>query len=254
MTDKIRLGIVFGGRSGEHEVSLMSAASVINAVDKKKYEVICIGITKEGEWLLFEGEPEDIENGCWEKQAREMLKGDSQKFGLDIMGPFGLKARADIVFPVLHGPYGEDGTIQGLFEMADIPYVGAGVLGSSAAMDKACSKIIFEQVNLPICKYKVILRSDIKKDREKTVSIIEEKFQYPVFVKPANLGSSVGITKAHHRDEFEDALLEACRHDRKIIIEEFVNCREIESSVIGNDDLLAAAVGETISSKVFYDY
>jgi len=254
MSDKIRLGIIFGGKSGEHEVSLMSAASVINAVDKSKYQVVCIGITKEGEWLLFEGASEDIENGRWEEQAKEMLKNDPKKYRFNIIGSFGLKTRVDIAFPVLHGPFGEDGTIQGLFEMADIPYVGAGVLGSSAAMDKACSKIIFEQVNLPICKYKVILRSNFEKNREDTISLIEKEFQYPMFVKPSNLGSSVGITKAHHRKELIDALLEACRHDRKILIEEFVNCREIETSVIGNDDLRAAAVGEIIPSKEFYDY
>lgn len=254
MSGKIRLGIIFGGKSGEHEVSLMSAASVINAVDKEKYQVICIGITKEGEWLLYEGTPEDIESGEWEKQARKMLKKDPQRYGFNILGQNGLKDRLDIVFPVLHGPYGEDGTIQGLFEMADIPYVGAGVLGSSAAMDKVCSKLIFKQVNLPICKHTTVLRKDFEENPKETLSLIDKEFEYPVFVKPANLGSSVGITKAHHLRELEKAIIEACKYDRKILIEASVNCREIETSVIGNDCPQAAAVGEIIPSREFYDY
>ncbi len=254
MADKIRLGIIFGGKSGEHEVSLMSAASVINAVDKEKYQITCIGITKEGEWLLYEGVPEDIENGQWEKQARKSLMENPEKYRFNLLGEHGLKDRVDIVFPVLHGPYGEDGTIQGLFEMVDIPYAGAGVLGSSAAMDKVCSKRIFEQVNLPICKHIIVYRKDFQKNPEETLSIIETEFQYPVFVKPANLGSSVGINKAHHQRELKEALIEACRYDRKILIEAYVNCREIETSVIGNDWPQAAAVGEIIPSREFYDY
>lgn len=255
MSKKTRLGIVFGGKSGEYEISLMSTASVIRAVNKDKYDIVCIGITKEGEWLLYEGSPENIENGSWEAEARECLSRYPEKYALSVLGTGPcLKDMVDIVFPVLHGPYGEDGTIQGLFEMADMPYVGCGVLGSSAAMDKACSKVLFEKENLPICGYKVILRRDFLNEQDRIIREIQEAFQYAIFVKPANLGSSVGISKAHNREELIEALKEACKYDRKIIIEEFVNCREIETGVIGNDSPEAAAVGEIIPSKEFYDY
>lgn len=255
MTNKIKLGIIFGGRSGEHEISLMSAASVIRAIDKQKYDILCIGITKQGQWLIYEGPTEDIENGKWEETAKDLYFENPEQYALSVIGSSNaLKDKVDVVFPVLHGPFGEDGTIQGLFEMADIPYVGSRVLGSVVAMDKACSKVLFEKENLPICEYKVVYKKDFEKNFEKTIAEIERDFQYPMFIKPANLGSSVGISKAHDQEELIKGLSDACGYDRKIIIEEFINCREIETGVIGNDDPEAAAVGEIIPSKEFYDY
>lgn len=254
MSVKKKVGIIFGGKSGEHDVSLMSAASVINAIDKEKYDTILIGITKKGEWLSYEGSTKNIEDGKWEEVARKLLHNNPEKYSLSIVGTHGLKEKVDIVFPILHGPFGEDGTIQGLLEIADIPYVGAGVFGSALAMDKAYSKMIFEKENLPICDYKTIYRKDIKQNIKGIIIKIEEGMGYPLFVKPANLGSSVGISKAHDSSELEDALIEACKYDRKIVIEEYVPCREIEVGVIGNDEPIASAVGEIISSKEFYDY
>lgn len=255
MSNKIKLGIIFGGRSGEHEVSLMSATSVIKAIDQSKYEVICIGITKEGEWLFYEGNAEDIENGKWEAKAKKDLEQDPLKYKFSIVGKDkSLKSMVDIVFPVLHGPYGEDGTIQGLLEIADIPYIGAGVLASSCAMDKAISKVIFIQENLPVCKYQIVSRKAFLDNKNHIIKEIEDTFDYPIFVKPANLGSSVGISKAHNQEELKKALLEAGQHDRKIVLEAFINGKEIETGVIGNDQPEVAAVGEIISSKEFYDY
>lgn len=255
MRKKVRLGIIFGGKSGEHEVSLMSAASVIGAVDKEKYEPVLIGITKKGKWLLYDGPAEKIENGQWEEIAENALKENPKKYELTVLGSTSsLKDRMDIVFPVLHGPFGEDGTIQGLFEMADIPYVGCGVTGSAAAMDKALSKAIFQKEKLPICKYKVVLESDISYDIEGISAETEKELGFPVFVKPANLGSSVGITKAADREQLVFGISEALKYDRKIVIEEFIDCREIETGIIGNGNPQAAAVGEIIPSNDFYDY
>lgn len=255
MANKIKLGIIFGGRSGEHEVSLMSAASVIRAVDQEKYDIVCIGITKQGQWMIYDGPIESIENGQWEKIAQDLYRQRPDLYTINLIGDgSALRDKVDIVFPVLHGPYGEDGTIQGLFEMVDVPYVGADVLGSVTAMDKACSKILFEKEKLPICNYSVVYRKDFDKNFQTIIEDIERAFNYPVFIKPANLGSSVGISKARNQNELAEALLEASQYDRKIIIEEFINCREIETGVIGNDDPKVAAVGEIIPSKEFYDY
>ena len=250
MTKKIKLGIIFGGKSLEHEVSLLSAASVIRATDKEKYEIIKIGITKEGKWLLSKSTPENIENGSWEKEALNNPKSNIAVLETNKS----LKDYVDVVFPVLHGPYGEDGTIQGLFEMVNIPYVGGSVIGTSTSMDKIISKKIFNEENIPVCKYIVVMRKDILYDSRGILKTIEEKIQYPMFVKPANLGSSVGISKAHNKEELEEALKEAMKHDRKILIEEYINCREIEIAVIGNDEPKVSAVGEVIAGKEFYDY
>lgn len=255
MENKIKLGIIFGGRSGEHEISLMSAATVIRSVDKEKYDILCIGITKQGKWMIYEGNCENIENGQWEEIAQKLYNQNPNQYSFSVIGTHNpLKDKVDVVFPVLHGPYGEDGTIQGLLEMADIPYVGSGVLGSIAAMDKGCARILFEKAKLPICDYTVILRKDFEQNPKKIISMIEKDFKYPIFIKPANLGSSVGISKAHNQKELSEGLLNASRYDRKIIIEEFINCREIETGVIGNDNPKVAAVGEIIPSKEFYDY
>jgi len=254
MSEKLNVAVVFGGKSGEHEVSLMSATNVINAMDKDKYNIFMIGITRQGKWMAYRGDVSKIIDSSWEKEAEEL---DREKT-LDIMFyrffKDGAGEKIDVVFPVLHGPNGEDGTIQGLFEMLDIPYVGCGVAASALGMDKAFSKQLFRDAGLNVGEYTVILKRDIEKDINSVVKQAEDKFKYPVFIKPANMGSSVGITKAHNRDELEAGLKEACKHDRKIIIEENINCREVECSVLGNNDPDASVLGEIIPSHEFYDY
>ena len=254
MSEKLNVAVVFGGKSGEHEVSLMSATNVINAMDKDKYNIFMIGITRQGKWMAYRGDASKIIDSSWEKEAEEL---DREKT-LDIMFyrffKDGAGEKIDVVFPVLHGPNGEDGTIQGLFEMLDIPYVGCGVAASALGMDKAFSKQLFRDAGLNVGEYTVILKRDIEKDINSVVKLAEDKFKYPVFIKPANMGSSVGITKAHNRDELEAGLKEACKYDRKIIIEENINCREVECSVLGNNDPDASVLGEIIPSHEFYDY
>jgi D-alanine-D-alanine ligase len=287
---KIRVGILFGGRSGEHEVSLLSAASVFNAIDKDKYEVVPIGITKEGRWVtaadaerLLHGKFEDhkhLRAGDPEATpgAAVLARGESvvvppepQRHGS--ITPFetdasvhALTRRAadraidvDVIFPVLHGTFGEDGTIQGLLELADMPYVGAGVLGSAAGMDKDIMKALFRAEGLPIVKHVTLLRSEWETNSKKVQKLVESKLKYPVFVKPANLGSSVGISKAHDRKELGPAIEEAAKFDRKIVIEQGVGgrkqkAREIECSVLGNDKPEASLPGEIVPSTEFYDY
>ena len=287
---KIRVGILFGGRSGEHEISLLSAASVFNAIDKNKYEVVPIGITKEGRWVtaadaerLLRGKFEDhkhLRAGDPEATpgAAVLAKGEAvvvppepQKHGS--LTPFETDASAhaltrratdraidvDVIFPVLHGTFGEDGTIQGLLELADLPYVGAGVLGSAAGMDKDIMKALFRAAALPIVKHVTLLRSEWETKAKKVEKFVESKLKYPVFVKPANLGSSVGISKAHDRKELGPAIEEAAKFDRKIVIEQGVGgrkqkAREIECSVLGNDNAEASLPGEIVPSTEFYDY
>jgi D-alanine-D-alanine ligase len=283
---KIRVGILFGGRSGEHEVSLLSAASVLNAIDKTKYEVVPIGITKDGRWLTPE-HAERLLKG--ERQATHLRAGDPEATpGAAVLAagesvvvppepahrasglaPFQTDANlrraadrainVDVIFPVLHGTFGEDGTIQGLLELADIAYVGAGVLGSSAGMDKDIMKSLFRAAGLPMVKHVTVLRSQFERAPKKVQKLVETKLKYPVFVKPANLGSSVGISKAHDRKELGPAIAEAAKFDRKIVIEEGVGgkknkAREIECAVLGNDDPKASVAGEIVPCKEFYDY
>lgn len=264
---KINVAIVFGGKSGEHEVSLMSATSVIRAMDKEKYNILPIGITKDGNWMLYEGPIEKIESGEWEGISNKLLRekphehifsviplGMKEQKDLELPIPTYLAEKIDVVFPVLHGPYGEDGTIQGLFEMADIPYVGAGVLASAVGMDKVYSKRVFEQVGLPVGKYLVVLRKKFMQSPESYVALIEESFSYPVFIKPANLGSSVGISKARNREQLIQGLQEAAKYDRKLLVEAFIDAREIECAVLGNDEPMASIPGEILPSHEFYDY
>lgn len=236
-----RLGIIFGGRSGEHEVSLLSAASVIEAVDKNRYELVMVGITREGRWKLYEGPVSDIPSGAWEQSAKEI---EISSLGTLI----------DFAFPVLHGPYGEDGTIQGLFEMLDLPYAGCGVLASALCMDKVSAKKIFEEAGLPTSRYVLLYREELEEDIDKAADIVEEELSYVVFVKPSNMGSSVGISKVRNRKELKKALLAAARYDRRIIVEEGINCREVETGVIGNYDPQVAEVGEIVAKLDFYDY
>jgi D-alanine-D-alanine ligase len=282
---KLRVGILFGGRSGEHEVSLLSAASVLNAIDKQKYEVVPIGITKEGRWLteghaerLLRGESAAAESGRHLRAgdpettlgAVVLAKGEAvivppvpQAHGLvpfeSTPGSMQKGIDVDVIFPVLHGTFGEDGTIQGLLELADIPYVGAGVLGSAAGMDKDIMKQLFSFAGLKIVKHVTILRSQWEKDPKKITKLVEKKLKYPVFVKPANLGSSVGISKAHDRKELGPAIKAAAEYDRKIVIEEGVGgkkhkARELECAVLGNDEPVASTVGEIVPAAEFYDY
>src|SRR5580692_532449 len=280
MAKKLRVGILFGGRSGEHEVSLLSAASILKAIDRKKFDVVPIGITKEGRWLGA-GDAQHLLNGESDATTRKLRAGDPEatpgakllQEGMPTLlapEPAGAETRPasaalDVVFPVLHGTFGEDGTIQGLFELAGIAYVGSGVLGSSAGMDKDVMKRLFKESGLPIVKHVTVLRSEWEKSPKRVVSKIEATLKYPLFVKPANLGSSVGISKAHNRKELAPALAEAAKFDRKLVIEQGVGgamkrgklepkARELEVAVLGNDTPEASVVGEIIPGKEFYDY
>lgn len=256
---KLRVGVILGGRSGEHEVSLVSARSVMNAMDKTKYEPIPIGITKEGRWIAG-GDPVAALKGLPSEDTHHTaLLGDPTQRGLVPSDAMHVVERAasielDVVFPVLHGPYGEDGTVQGLLELADIPYVGAGVLGSALGMDKAVMKDVFRAHGLPVVRYRVYKRRDLDRDQKRIEDCIEQELGYPCFVKPANLGSSVGVSKVHDRTELGPALQLAASYDRKIVVEQGINAREIECSVLGNDEPEASVLGEIIPCNEFYDY
>ena len=259
MPKKIRVGVIFGGRSAEHEVSIVSAASVIGALDKDKYEVLPIGITPEGRWLSSGKALEllkqraDVEN-----LPEHILVPDPRKQGLVELKDSSAQLtpqRIDVAFPVLHGPYGEDGTIQGLFELADIPYVGSGVLGSALGMDKVVQKQLLRQMKIPVTPDVWFFMGEFKTNSKKIIGVIEKMLRYPCFVKPANLGSSIGISKAHNRRELVEAIRLAGEYDLKILVERSVeNAREIECSVLGNDQPIASVPGEIVPSNEFYDY
>jgi len=251
---KLRVGILFGGRSGEHEVSLRSARSILKAIDRKKYDVVELGISAEGKWL---------QGGAAQRLLGESAAGaGAGEAGISIVKAAaapGSGTGLDVVFPVLHGTFGEDGTVQGLFELADIAYVGSGVLGSAAAMDKDAMKRMFVAAGLPLTPHVTMLRSEWKSDAKKCVRVIEKALAYPVFVKPANLGSSVGISKVKVRGELAAAMDLAAGFDRKIVIEQGVGGpgvkpRELEVAVLGNDAPAASVVGEIVPAKEFYDY
>jgi D-alanine-D-alanine ligase len=267
--EKIKVGVVYGGRSGEHEVSIRSAKTVIEQIDKEKYDVLPIAITKEGNWLnpfdslaLMPPETQELLRAQIENFSRGAvaLLGDTNYKGLTKLesGERGEQfAKLDVIFPVLHGTFGEDGTIQGLFEMADVPYVGCGVLASACGMDKVVMKTLFRDADLPICKYVWFLRSEWERERQSVIKQIESKLGFPCFVKPANLGSSVGVSRASDAESLAEAISLAARYDRKIIVEEELDMREIECAVIGNDDPRASLPGEYIirdESKKFLDY
>ena len=262
---KLRVGVIYGGRSGEHEVSLASAAAVFANLDPARYEAVAIRIEKDGRWALPSQPPKVM-------KAADVIKGADGGVRLEpdpglrdahpiaypgvntlMTGSTGIQL--DVVFPVLHGPYGEDGTVQGLLELANVPYVGAGVLASAVGMDKAAMKLVFAAKGLPICDYEVVLKRDWQRDERAVMQAVTARLGFPVFVKPANLGSSVGISKAKHATELRDAITLAAQFDRKVVIEAAVpRAREIEVAVLGNDDPEASVPGEIIPSGEFYDY
>lgn len=261
MARKIRVGIIFGGRSGEHEVSLMSARSVLKAINKDKYDVTLIGITKEGKWIGGENPMKALENGAasapatallGEPQFRALMQVTEQPGGKAVT--LSSVAELDVVFPLLHGTFGEDGTVQGLLELANIPYVGAGVAGSAVGMEKGIFKSLMVAAGVPVPKWVMALRSEIERDPQAVIARAEAMSPYPLFTKPANLGSSVGVVKAHGREEFEAALKESARWDRRVLIEQGINAREIEVSVLGNDNPTASVPGEIVPGREFYDY
>lgn len=287
MVKKICVGVLFGGRSGEHEVSLASARSIMDNIDRARYEVVPIGITKQGEWLVG-GDPlatlvsggvssgelpagsspatllaDPSRPGLWNivssvdecpadaaSRPRGAVVQASNSAALSVVR----LAELDVVFPVLHGTYGEDGTVQGLLELAGVPYVGCGVVASAAAMDKAIAKDILKAHGLPVLPYVMIKRKIWQQAPEQVIAEVESKLSYPVFVKPANLGSSVGISKVHERSELAPALGLAACYDRKLLVEQGIEAREIEVSVLGNDDPIASIPGEVVPSREFYDY
>src|SRR5262245_57012095 len=244
MNKKIRVGVIFGGRSGEHEVSLRSAESVLRSLDPNKYELVPIGITHEGKWLTSRNAlallpPKETIQKTLRSGEPVTLPAEPTSNGI-----------VDVIFPVLHGTYGEDGTIQGFLELANVPYVGAGVLGSAVGMDKDVMKRLLREAGLPVGDFWVTRSRDV----EQFAREVGPSLPYPVFVKPANLGSSVGISKAHNAAELPAALAMAAEFDRKIVVEKGIDAREIEISVLGNDDLRASIPGEIVPAREFYDY
>ena len=257
MNRKLRVGVIFGGRSGEHEVSLASATSVMHALDKDKYDVVPIGITPGGRWV---SSPQALtmlkEKAGLDSEPERVLLPEPQRQGLVSAAEMqNNPQQLDVVFPVVHGTYGEDGTLQGLLELANIPYVGAGVLASAVGMDKIVQKRLFAEAGLPIVHYVWFLSSRCRETPAAIARTVEKELKYPVFVKPANTGSSVGITKAHRRGELLEGLAVAAECDRKVIVEQGVKgAREIECSVLGNNAPQASLPGEIIPSNEFYDY
>jgi D-alanine-D-alanine ligase len=257
---KLRVGVIFGGRSGEHEVSLLSARSVLAALDPQKYDVTQIGISHEGVWLVGENVLEALNEGREKDLTPAALLPVPTRNEIYRIQPsqygelFELFASLDLAYPVLHGTFGEDGTIQGLFEMADLAYVGAGVTGSSVGMDKGVFKDVMVANHIPVVESMVVLRREIENDINAIIAKAETLAPYPLFVKPANLGSSVGISKCRTRSDLYEGLLDAARYDRRILIERGVNAREVEVSVLGNDDPRASIVGEIIPHGEFYTY
>ena len=256
MSGKLRVGVLFGGRSGEHEVSLMSARSVMSALDRDKYDVVPIGITKEGRWLP-PGDTTLLLQAGNAQAAPVAIVPDPQERGLVTWQPGQASAdsKLDVVIPALHGPYGEDGTIQGLLELVGVAYVGAGVLGSALGMDKAVMKAVLRHHGIPTVDFLAFKRKELDQDPTGVVGRVEDALGYPCFVKPANLGSSVCISKVHGRGEMDAALSLAASYDRKIIVERAAeDCREVECAVLGNDEPVASVPAEIVPCHEFYDY
>jgi len=260
MNPRLRVALLFGGRSGEHEVSLVSAKSVLSVLNPNKYEVIQIGITHEGQWLTGANAHQMMEKGSVEGLTPCTILPDPSRPVLYALRTSGhgttleLLTGLDVVFPVLHGTFGEDGTLQGLLEMADLAYVGAGVTGSAVGMDKSVFKEVMRAVGIPTVASVLVLRSEIEKDMPEVLARAEAVAPYPLFVKPANLGSSVGISKCVSRSDLGEGLMEAAAFDRRVLVERGVDAREIEVSVLGNDDARASVPGEILPSREFYSY
>ena len=263
---KIKVTVLFGGQSSEHEVSRISAQCVLENIDKERFDIRMVGITKTGEWLEYKGDISLIGSGEWEKVARQQL---IDKAGLgsgllnappscvDLVSFKDAEDRnigVDVVFPVLHGPNGEDGSVQGLLQLADVPYVGCNILASAAGMDKEFSKLVFQNAGIPQASYIKVMRNEIKGSMPFLINRVSEKLGWPCFVKPANAGSSVGVSKVKGPQELEVALLLAAKYDGKILIEEFVRGKEIECAVLGNENPIASTVGEIVPCNDFYDY
>jgi D-alanine-D-alanine ligase len=257
-TRRIRLAILYGGRSGEHEVSVASATSVLQAIDRDKYDVLPVYLTPEGSWLPAVEPAHLLERGAPPPpNTPVLLSSDPQQRGLLPLTPTSqsdLPTSIDVVFPLLHGTYGEDGTVQGLLELANLPYVGSGVLGSAVGMDKGVMKALFKEAGLPMVPYMVTARWEWEKQPEVVQERILNTLRLPVFVKPANLGSSVGISKVKHPEDLPEALRLASEYDRRLLVEQGLDCRELECSVLGNDQPEVSVVGEIVPHREFYDY
>lgn len=260
--EKIRLGIIYGGKSSEHEVSMRTALSIMQAVDADKYEIVPVYVQLDGSWVKGDSVAGHLSKGI---EALRLTAGNQDKQAangaeVDVIpaakpaSMFAIGQQVDVIFPVVHGPNGEDGTIQGLLELADLPYVGAGVMTSAVGMDKWMMKTVFAQIGLPQVKYVGLLRSQWEKNQEECVARIEQELGYPCFVKPVNMGSSIGISKAKNREELVQAMALAAKFDRRLIVEQFVKVRELEIGVLGNEELITSVVGEIIAAKEFYDY
>ncbi len=263
---KLKVGVIFGGRSGEHEVSLVSANSIIRALNPEKYEVIPVGITRQGSWMVGVKPESMLEytktqaKGCLAfagaASGKASLNCDPANKGLMLLDKPGADAsiKLDVLFPIIHGTYGEDGTLQGMLELADLPYVGCGVLASAVGMDKTVAKRLFKDAGIHVAPYQEVLRSAWREHPEQIILEIENKLGYPCFVKPVNSGSSVGISKAKNRQALKEAMDFAAKYDRKILIESHIDGREIEVSVLGNDKPIASIPGEIVPCNEFYDY
>lgn len=251
----INVLVLFGGQSTEHEVSLKSATNILNKLNPEKYNIIKVGITKLGQWLLYEGDIKNIAGGSWQSgNVTPAFLSPDASMGLVILRENKAEIKdVDVVFPVLHGACGEDGTIQGLCALAKIPCVGPDMISSAICMDKTATKIMLKDLQIPQADWVTVIDYELS-DMEKVIKRIESKFQYPVFVKPANAGSSVGIGKSHNKEELKEHLLRAAEVDSKILVEEFVEGREVECAVLGNNDPVASVLGEIIPDKEFYDY
>ncbi len=252
---RLRVGVLFGGRSGEHEVSLASARSVLGALDRSRYEVVAIGITRDGEWLLVEGPDQLVEGKGTRTGVVPGIAGRPLVSigALDETVP-SIDASLDVAFPVLHGTYGEDGTVQGLLELLGVPYVGPGVMASAMGMDKVAMKTAFQHAGLSVLPYRILMVTAWRDDAVAVTRVTEEHLPYPMFVKPSNLGSSVGVSKATDRAGLRRAIDEAFRYDRKILIEQGLDCREVECGILGNDQPEASALAEIVPKRDWYDY
>ncbi len=254
---KETIAVIFGGANSEHEVSRRSVTSILENINREKYNIVMVGITKEGKWYYYNGKVEDIVNGDWEKSQEKypaIISPDTSHHGLLILKENSWEIKKiDVIFPVMHGKNAEDGTIQGLFEIAGIPYVGCGVGASSNCMDKEYTHILLESGGVKTAKWAVAKKKDLE-NFDETEKFMAEKLRYPMFVKPANAGSSVGVSKAKNKEELKKAIENALIHDKKVIVEEFIKGKEIECAVMGNDEPFAPATGELEIRSEFYDY